>query len=54
MAHIFNVRWFKVGGIRFLKLGRINLSVSVSKRQPVEQVYLDWCADVMSIRHFTE
>jgi uncharacterized protein YegL len=30
-APVFNVTARKVGGIRFLKLGRINISLSVSK-----------------------
>lgn len=28
---IFNVAAFKVGGIRFIKIGRINLSWSISR-----------------------
>ncbi len=31
MAHLLNISARKVGGIHFLKLGRINVSVSVSK-----------------------
>lgn len=31
-ARIWNVSHRKVGGIRFLKLGRINISLSVAKR----------------------
>ncbi len=35
-SRIFNVRWFKVGGIRFLILGRINISFSISRPKPPE------------------
>lgn len=34
MAHLINASARKVGGIHFLKLGRINLSFSVSKAAP--------------------
>ena len=34
MTRPFNVSLRKVGGIRFLKIGRLNVSVSVSRRQP--------------------
>jgi hypothetical protein len=30
--HIFNIRTFKVGGLRFVKLGRITLMFCVSKQ----------------------
>ncbi len=36
MHPLFNIRLFRVGGIRFLKLDRLNVSFSVS-RQPQEQ-----------------
>lgn len=31
MQPLFNIRLFRVGGIRFLKLGRLNVSFSVSR-----------------------
>jgi hypothetical protein len=31
MPRVFNISTFKVGGIRFIKLGRINVAISVSR-----------------------
>ena len=31
MHPIFNIRAFRVGGIRFLQLGRFNISFSISR-----------------------
>lgn len=37
----FNVSLKTVGGLSFLRIGRINLSWSVSKRLPVDHVWLE-------------
>jgi hypothetical protein len=31
MNKLFNIKSFRVGGIRWIKIGRINISLSVSK-----------------------
>jgi hypothetical protein len=41
---IFNIRAFRVGGLRFLKLGRITFMICVSKPKARTRIVLDRAA----------
>jgi hypothetical protein len=56
MTHIFNVSYRKVGGLRFLKIGRLTLSWSIAERyrpfkaRNVIEAYDNLCLAIDEVR----